>query len=183
VRRLSAQSDMTRDHWWWRPGWRKGRSFYTWHITFSTSDPIRQIVSSCGPIISGINTLDPVDNDGIHLTLQGIGFADEVSSVDIAEIVASTLHRCARLEPIKARVDGPRVDEEAVHMNVHPVEQIARVKLALRNGIGDVWGHENVPETMDGFRPHITLSYSNGVAPIERIDTAIKNAQSLRLMY
>lgn len=165
---------MTRDHWWWRPGWRKGRSFYTWHITFSSSEPIRQIVSLYAPVISRISTLDPVGVDGIHLTLQGIGFTDEVSNADIKRIVASTLSRCAQLEPIKARIDEPRIDEEAVHMNVHPVEQIAHLKLALRNGIGDVWGHENIPETMDDFRPHITLAYSNGIAPIERIDTAIK---------
>jgi 2'-5' RNA ligase len=171
---LSAPSGMTRDHWWWRPGWRKGRSFYTWHITFSSSDPIRQIVSSYAPIISGIGTLDPVEIDGIHLTLQGIGFTDEVSSADVKRIIASTLPRCAQLEPIKAKVDEPCIDEEAVHMNVHPVEQIAHVKLALRNGIGDVWGRENVPESMDGFRPHITLAYSNGVAPIGRINTALK---------
>jgi 2'-5' RNA ligase len=165
---------MTRDHWWWRPGWRKGRSFYTWHITFSSSNLIRQIVSSYAPIISGINTLDPVGIDGVHLTLQGIGFTDEVSSADIKKIVASTVSRCAQLEPIKVRMDEPRIDDEAVHMNVHPVEQITHVKLALRNGIGDVWGHQNIPETMDRFRPHITLAYSNGVAPIERIDAAIK---------
>ena len=30
---------------------------------------------------------------------------------------------------------------------------------------------------MDGFRPHITLAYSNGVAPIERIDAAIREQQ------
>lgn len=171
---MSAPSGMTRDHWWWRPGWRKGRSFYTWHITFSSSDPIRQIVSSYAPAISRINTLDPVGIDGIHLTLQGIGFTDEISGADIKGVIVSTLRRCAQLEPIKAKVDEPRIDEEALHMNVHPVEQIARVKLALRNGIGDVWGHENVPESMEGFRPHITLAYSNGAAPIERIDAAIK---------
>src|SRR6476661_7606978 len=98
---------MTRDHWWWRPGWRKGRSFYTWHITFSLSEPIRQIVSLYAPVISRISTLDPVGVDGIHLTLQGIGFTDEVSNADIKRIVASTLSRCAQLEPIKARIDEP----------------------------------------------------------------------------
>ena len=60
-------------------------------------------------------------------------------------------------------------------MNVHPVEQIANVRLMLRKGIGDVWGNENIPETMDDFRPHITLAYSNGVVPIESIDAAMRS--------
>src|SRR5262249_42648352 len=152
----------------------EGRSFYTWHVTLSSSDPMRQIVSYYAPVLSGISTLDPVEIDGIHLTLQGVGFTDEVSGVDIRGIVASTLPRCSQLKPIKATLDEPRIDEEAVHMNVHPVEQIARVKLALRSGIGDVWGCENIPETMDDFRPHITLAYSNGVAPIGHINATIK---------
>jgi hypothetical protein len=41
---LNTAPEMTRDHWWWRPGWHKGRSFYTWHITFPSSNLIRQIV-------------------------------------------------------------------------------------------------------------------------------------------
>jgi 2'-5' RNA ligase len=171
---LSASSDMTRDHWWWRPGWRKGRSFYTWHITFPSSNLIRQIVSLYAPIISRINTLDPVGIEGIHSTLQGVGFADEVSLADIEEIVASVRLRCAQLEPIKAKIDEPQMDEEALFMNVHPVEQIARVKLAVRNGIGDAWGHGSIPESMDGFRPHITLAYSNGIESIERINAVVK---------
>lgn len=129
---MSAPSGVTRDHWWWRPGWRRGRSFYTWHITFPSSDSIRRIVLSCAPIISRINTLDPVGIEGVHLTLQGIGFTDEVSRSDIKRIVASTRSRCAQLKPVNARMDEPLMDEEALSMNVHPVEQIAHVKLALR---------------------------------------------------
>ncbi|HET9255397.1 MAG TPA: 2'-5' RNA ligase family protein [Pseudonocardiaceae bacterium] len=171
---MSASSGMTRDHWWWRPGWHEGRSFYTWHIIFPSSDPMRQITSSYAPVIKQIETLDPVGIDGIHMTLQGIGFTDEVSAADIRKIAASASSRCAQLEPIRVRIDEPRIDEEALHMNLHPVERLAQVKQELRNGIGDVWGYENIPESMDGFRPHISLAYSNGIAPMERIDVTIK---------
>ncbi|MEV4362688.1 hypothetical protein [Nonomuraea sp. NPDC049625] len=29
---MATDDTETRGHWWWRPGWRVGRSFYTWHI-------------------------------------------------------------------------------------------------------------------------------------------------------
>ncbi len=38
--------DDVRDHWYWRPGWRAGRSFYTWHITFADRPEIAALHSS-----------------------------------------------------------------------------------------------------------------------------------------
>ena len=99
---------------------------------------MRRIISSYAPVIRKIETLDPVGIDGIHVTLQGIGFTDEVSMADIRKIVTSVSSRCAQLEPIRVGFDEPRIDEEALHMNLHPVERLARVKRALRDGIGDV---------------------------------------------
>lgn len=123
-----------------------------------------------------MSTLDPVEIGGVHVTLQGVGFTDEVSSVDIERIIASTASRCVNLAPIKARLEVPHADEETIQMEIHPVGAVVRLKLELRNAIGEVWGSKNIPETMDGFRPHVTLAYSNGVAPIERINMTIRES-------
>ncbi|MFI7644183.1 hypothetical protein [Nonomuraea sp. NPDC049400] len=37
---------------------------------------------------------------------------------------------------------------------------MAAVRRAVRNGIADVWGAARVPETEDGFVPHVSLAYS-----------------------
>jgi 2'-5' RNA ligase superfamily len=57
------------------------------------------------------------------------------------------------------------VDPEALMLPVHPAQPVAR----LRAPIADVWGPDNVPEDADGFRPHISLAYSNAVGPAELI--------------
>jgi hypothetical protein len=31
---MTAADDRMISHWWLRPGWRVGRAFYTWHVTF-----------------------------------------------------------------------------------------------------------------------------------------------------
>ena len=52
---------ITRDHWWWRPGWREGRSFYTWHVTFSSDETVHEAVSTYKSALDRIGTLDPVE--------------------------------------------------------------------------------------------------------------------------
>ena len=37
------------------------------------------------------------------------------------------------------------------------------------DAIADVWGPDKVPEDADGFRPHVSLAYSNAAGPAEPI--------------
>ncbi|BDU01733.1 hypothetical protein IFM12276_47610 [Nocardia sputorum] len=68
--------DYTADHWWWRPGWKQGKSFYTWHITFDDDSPAGQLAQVFAPTLSQISTMDPVAREGLHITIQGIGFTE-----------------------------------------------------------------------------------------------------------
>lgn len=73
-----------RDHWWWRPGWEVGRSFYTWHVTFADQPGAHQLVEDYAPALKDLPMFDPIPLRWIHLTTQGIGFTDEVDQSDIA---------------------------------------------------------------------------------------------------
>lgn len=170
---MKPDERVTRDHWWWRPGWRQGRSFFTWHITFPTDPLIHRVVSDFTQSAKDFDTLDLVSFDGIHLTVQGVGFSDEVSSGDLEMIRESTRTYCSNVPPIQASLGALRVDEETVQVDVAPSSEILHLRTKIRKGIGDVWGSTNVPESMEGFRPHITLAYSNGTARIEDIHAAI----------
>src|SRR5215211_568573 len=65
-----------RDHWWWRPGWSQGRSFYTWHITFDGQPGMQQLADFYAPMLANLPMLDAVPVKWLHLTMQGIGFTD-----------------------------------------------------------------------------------------------------------
>ena len=176
---MTVSSEVTKDHWWWRPGWRLGRSFYTWHITFADQPDIWRLLSHYAAPISKFSTLDPVDQDGLHLTIQGIGFTDEVGLPVVEQIVDATRLRCSKLEPLRLQIGPPKVDPESVQMPVRPPDQVISLRLALRQAIADVWGAENTPETMDGFRPHVTLAYSHGSASMPEIESSLHIAGSL----
>jgi 2'-5' RNA ligase len=162
-----------RDHWWWRTGWKIGRSFFTWHFTFGDQSAMRHLWEHYRPVLSTIDTLDPVDFNGLHLTTQGIGFTDEVTTADVNAIVDRTRRHCADIEPFTVTVGPALIEPETVKMLAQPAEPIINVRRALRRAVADIWGHDHVPETMDGFRPHISLAYSNSAGPAEPVQTVL----------
>ncbi|MBV8541999.1 MAG: 2'-5' RNA ligase family protein [Pseudonocardiales bacterium] len=154
-----------RDHWWWRPGWRVGRSFYTWHVTFEDQPSVHQLAADYTPMFDGLPTLDPIPVRWLHLTMQGIGFTDEVDRADVGAIVDAARCRCAALAPFTVTLGPARVDPEALMLPVRPPEPVVHLRAAIRAAIADVRGPDNVPEDSDDFRPHVSLAYSNAAGP------------------
>jgi hypothetical protein len=44
----------TADHWWWRPDWAPGRSFYTWHCTFREQPDVRRLARVYRTALGGL---------------------------------------------------------------------------------------------------------------------------------
>ncbi|MBP2336580.1 2'-5' RNA ligase [Saccharothrix coeruleofusca] len=162
-----------RDHWWWRPGWQVGRSFYTWHVTLADQPGARRLVSDYAPVLARLPQLDPVPARWLHLTLQGIGFTDEVDRADVERIARAARKRCAELEPFTVSIGPAHVDPETIQMPARPLEPLARLRLAIRAAIGEVWGPDDVPEPEAGFRAHVSLGYCNTAGPAEPVAAAL----------
>lgn len=160
-----TETESMRDHWWWRPGWQTGRSFYTWHVTFSDQPAVERLVQSYEPVLAKLAVLDPVPLQWLHLTMQGVGFTDEVTESDVSRIIDAARQRCAKLEPFVVTIGPAQVDPETIQMAVRPTERLAELRNAIRTAIGTVWGPEKVPEPADGYRPHVSLGYSNSAGP------------------
>ncbi len=100
-RRLDRMSD----HWWWRPGWRPDRYYLTWYVVFD-DQALRDYVTGFQQAIADLVYLDPVPADGIHMTVQGVAFADELTADTVAAIAQEATDRCSDLEPFTLTV-GP----------------------------------------------------------------------------
>lgn len=164
-----AELESMRDHWWWRPGWKVGRSFYTWHVTFANQPRAQQLVDDYAPVLKDLPMFDPIPLRWIHLTTQGIGFTDEVDQSDVSKIVDAVRRHCAAIEPFTVTLGPAHVDPEALMLPVRPVEPLVVLRNAIRAGIGDVWGADNVPESARGFNPHVSLAYSNAAGSAEAV--------------
>jgi 2'-5' RNA ligase len=153
-------SDHMRNHWWWRPGWRVGRSMYTWHVTFDDQSQLHELVSAYQSALSSLPGLDLIPERWLHLTMQGIGFTDEVSEREIADIADAARKHLANQRPVSLTVGPASVDPEAIMFEVMPTDALSPVRSAIRAAISDVRGAAGVPETEE-WTPHISLAYSN----------------------
>jgi 2'-5' RNA ligase len=160
-----------RRHWWWRPGWRPGRRQYAWHLTFGDQTvsrgraDLRRAVGGYQIRLAGLPGLDLVLAEWLHLTVQGIGFADEVGAGEVERIVAAVRRRCAALVPLRLTLGPAQLVDEGVWLRVAPPVAVRWVRAAVRAGIAEVWGLGRVPEPAGGFTPHVSLAYSNTDGP------------------
>lgn len=170
------------NHWWWRPGWRVGRRFYTWHLTFDKSREVQRLAKAYQDAIR-LDFLDPVPAEGLHLTMQGVGFTDEVDSAEMRALVVAARKECAALIPFELTVGPAYADSEGVPLAVAPWKPVEEVRLAVRRAIAQVRGPERVPEPVAGFTPHITVFYSNreaDPAPLRAALTPLRSAPPAR---
>lgn len=173
----SETSDqVTRNHWWWRPGWRTGRAFYTWHITFEQAPDVHRLVRLYQERLAAVGGLDPIPTRWLHLTVQGIGFTDEIDADVVDKIAAIAAERCASLPAFEVSARDLSIEPEVVRFEVSPVAPFVRLRAELRAAIADVLGEEAVPESADGFKPHLSVAYSSADGiPLADVVTALGN--------
>ena len=171
---MSNQPESMTDHWWWRPGWRRGRRFYTWHITFADQPDVCRLIGAYRDALAGLSGLDLIPDQWLHLTTQGINFVDEVDEHDVAAIVDAARSRLAKVPAFDVRFGTPVVTPEAVETFAEPAGPVAAVRDAIRAAIGDVL--PEVPENAAGFRPHVSVAYSSSDGPAAPILAAVAAA-------
>jgi len=152
-----------RDHWWPRPGWRPDRIALTWHLTFPDNRALGAHAAAYQRALDGLPGLNPVPSPWLHLTVQAIGYTDEVPAPTVDAVVDAVCTRVAVLEPFDLVFDRPTIFGEAIAIRTLPDAPIERLRAAVRAGIGDVLGNGGVstaPEQARGFLPHVTIAYS-----------------------
>jgi len=172
------QLDRLTEHWYWRPGWRVGRSFYTWHVTFDKAAKLHDLVRRVQAELD-VPAIDLVPVEGLHLTMQGLGFSDEIGDADVQAIVAAARECCAGLGPFELEIGPVDPDQEGMGLLVRPWAPVEQLRLALRQAIGSVWGSDRVPEPPAGFRPHVTAGYSASNAPAEEVRGRLNRLRGL----
>lgn len=146
-----------RDHWWWRPGWRVGRRFYAFHVTFDDQPDVQRLAGAYRHALSDFNTLTFVPDRWLHMTMQGIGFTEEISQPAVDAIASEAASRLADIPPAEASFVDIVVADEAIAMTIEPEDPIRKVRSASRSAISSVLG--DVSEDEQRFRPHVSVAY------------------------
>ncbi|MER7334739.1 MULTISPECIES: 2'-5' RNA ligase family protein [unclassified Micromonospora] len=156
--------DRMRDHWWWRPGWRSGRHFYACHFSMARHAALVRMVESYQAGIRDFSTLDLIPARWLHLTMQGVGFVDEVSDSELVELEDRVRARLAGLAPPTVTFHRPVVRPEAVFLPADPPEPIRALRAIVHGVVVEVLGKdraEPLPRDPALYRPHVSIAYSN----------------------
>lgn len=172
-----AHADTVRNHWWWRPGWREGRRFYSWHLTFEHAPELHALVDAYQRQLAALPGLDLIPREWLHLTMQGVGFTDEVSDADLARLVHAAQRRLAGLPSIDLAFQRALIRPEAVVLATTPAESVIGIRDAIRGAFPDAQ-LGNAPERRDGFLPHVSVAYINQDGPAAPISAALEQVDA-----
>ncbi|MFH8218483.1 2'-5' RNA ligase family protein [Streptomyces sp. NPDC018057] len=165
-----------RNHWWWRPGWSAGRRFYTWHMTFEGQKDVHRLAAEYRTALAPLGeALTLIPDQWLHLTMQGVGFLDEIEESDVHAIVGAAHSRLAAVPAFDARIGPAVIDPEAILLPVQPGDAVRAVRDGVRAAVHDAIGQ--VPEAADGFRPHVSVAYSAADGPAAPVTRAVASVQ------
>lgn len=146
---------------WDRTGWSPGRRSYHWMICLGQSDALRELATECQAALCDISTLDMVPLENLHLTMQRVGFTDEVPAAQLDPIAAAARRRLAVIPPTALRVGPLAGSAGAVRYSAGPHAPVRYIRQALRQALAEVRGEHVVPVRTTEFVPHVSIAYNN----------------------
>ena len=145
---------------------------YAWHVTFRGQAAVRDLAERARDLLRDVPGLDLVPDPWLHLTMQDVGFSDEVSAGDLAAITAAARSRLAAVPPAAVTIGPARVLGEGITCDAHPAAALSPARDAVRSAIGDVWGPARVPGQA-GWWPHVSLAYASADGPAAPAEAAL----------
>jgi hypothetical protein len=172
--------ETVRDHWWWRPGWAVGRHFYACHLTFEDQPAVQQLVLDYQAALAGLPGLDLIPGRWLHLTMQGIGFTDQVSDREISAVTDALRDHFRTIRPPVVTFHQPAVWPDAITLPAEPASALRKLRQGAYEVIQAALGHDRIhepPETIAQYRPHVSAAYINTPGPAQPIVSAIQRAR------
>lgn len=161
------------DHWWWRPGWRPGRRMYTFHVTFARHPEVAELAARVQARLDGLPGLDLIPARWLHLTMQGVGFTDEVTVADVAAIETAARKHLAAVQTPAVTLGPARLASEGIALYTAPARALDEVRTATRDAIAEVWSPGRVPDGEE-WTPHVTAAYANASGSSDPYEQALR---------
>jgi 2'-5' RNA ligase len=173
----TALPSAVRNHWWWRPGWQTGRHFYACHLTLDDQPRLRELVSIYQQAIDDLPGLDLIPARWLHLTMQGIGFTDEISPAELDDVTGALARELSGIDPPTVNFQYLTVHPEAVYLKARPVEPLYALRAGMHRAVASVLGANRFTERMpdrEWFTPHVSIAYVNTDGDAQPIAQALR---------
>jgi 2'-5' RNA ligase len=169
-----------RAYWRRRPGWQTGQDFYACFLTLEDQPELRGLVRRYQDAIGRVPGLDPIPPHWLHITMQGIGFADDISPADLAAVTERIGERLRGMRPPAATFGPPTIRATAVYLKADPPEPLFRLRVALHQAVAAAVGPGHFGEAAPApgkFAPHVSIAYASpgGPAPVQPVAEALRS--------
>ena len=156
-------ADTLADHWWWRPGWQVGTRFLAFHITVADLPALADHVAAYQHVLAPFAFLDLIPRQRLHITVQGLDHAHNVSDSQRDDVTAAVRAQLAAIPAPTLTFDRPVAHREAVVLPPTDPQPRRAIRDAIRAGIAAAYGPpEGAPTTK--YRPHSSAAYVNTAA-------------------
>ena len=164
-----TRGDTLRNH--WRPA---APDYLTWHLLFDDRPAFHEVAERYQHVLQGVDGIDVVPTRWLHLTVQGVGPAEEITTDNINAFVAEAHGRLKGIQPFELIRQPADVLWEGIGLTAAPAEPVSTLRKELRAVIATVCGANRVPGADDDVLwPHVSLAYANGAAPAAELFDAI----------
>lgn len=161
------------DHWYDRPGWTAATRYLTWHL-LPEAAALRRSVEEHHRVLAHVENLDLVPVPWLHVTVQGVGFADRVGVEARQAVVAAARRHVRQLPPVELSLAPAAPYRESVGMRAGPDAPVRALRDALRAAVRETLGDRGVEGNDDDqVRPHLSLAYACGAVPADRVRAAV----------
>ena len=176
IERNPTDLKSVQDHWWWRPGWRPGRHFYACHLIPDDIPPLRDLARTYQTATERFGFLDQIPAQWLHITMQGIGFVDEISANEIQEIHAKLTDLLQKTEQPTVTFHRPTIQKEALYLRALPKENLYELQVSMHHAVTSVLGPGKYAGGLLGleaFGPHLSFAYVNTGASADDIESVL----------
>ena len=156
--------ETVRDHWWWRPGHAVGRHFWACHLILDDQPELRELAADYQQALTGLDQIDLIPAQWLHLTMQGIAFTDEITADELGHLDQALTASLAAVEPPTVEFSALTIQREAVYLKAHPAVALTPLRRAIHDTVLSVLGPERFTETladMAKWLPHVSIGYIN----------------------
>ncbi|WP_204287589.1 2'-5' RNA ligase family protein [Microbispora amethystogenes] len=148
----------------------KGRIY--WHVLFRDNPQVRVIVSEAHRRLAGIDGLDLVPYEWLHLTTLVVGLTDEITDGQLTSLVAEARKLLADVQPVTVTLGHVLYHPEAIALEARPAEALAPMLDAARSATRNATGRDGALGT-DPWTPHVTIAYSSAEQPAAPVIAAL----------
>jgi 2'-5' RNA ligase len=151
------------DH-WDRHDWPPERRYLTWYVVFD--DPgLRAHVAALQDELADLDYLDPIPPDGLHMTIQGVAYVDELGEEQIDAIGSRAKDLCSSLRPFGLSLGPIAGYRGGTFLRASPWDSVVEVRGRVREAVFDVLGDRELAEPSVGFKPHVSVTYCHAEPP------------------